>query len=129
MSVPSGVYKIVLDAGPGSEEDFSGLQLEVQQDVEFGLDGDNVEILPLHPSSAQASQEITYIQVGPGSELAGEKVDLFLESGPTWRSDLLHDLHESSLSGDLATFPVFCRDGVFWTSKLLLASVSKEGFI
>ena len=88
-----------------------------------------MEILPLHPDSGQASQEITYIQVGPGSELAGERVDLFLESGPTWRSDLLHDLHESSLSGDLATFPVFCRDGVFWTSKLLLASVSKGGFI
>ena len=28
------------------------------------------------------------------------------------------------MSGDLFTFPVFCRDGVFWTSKLLLASVS-----
>ena len=49
----------------------------IVQDVEFGLDGDqgarleiqtglgdSVEILPLHPTSSQSSQEITYIQAG-----------------------------------------------------------------
>ena len=123
MSVPGGVYKIVLDTGAAQEEHFSGLELEVQQEVEF-LESEesgrleSVEILP--------SQEITYIHpVFSGSHLTGEKVDLFLEYGPSWRSDLLHDLQESCLSGDLLTFPVFCRDGVFWSSKLLLASVSK----
>ena len=96
MSVP-GVYKIVLDTdGACAEEDFTGLELEVEQDVQFLAGGerlDSVEILP--------SQDITYIQVGSG--LAGEKVDLFLEYGPSWRSDLLHDLHESCLSGNLFT--------------------------
>ena len=68
MSVPGGVYKIVLDpgGGPGSH-----LQLEVGQDCEFSVDsgevemeegremGESVEILPIHHP---ASQEITYIQ-------------------------------------------------------------------
>ena len=64
-------------------------------------------------------------QVGPGSSpvLGPDKISLYLEYGPHWRSDLLQDIHDSC--GDLNTYPVFCRDGVFWTSKLLLASVSK----
>ena len=60
---------------------------------------------------------------GPSPVLGPEKISLYLEYGPNWKSELLHDIHDSC--GDLFTYPVFCRDGVFWTSKLLLASVSK----
>ena len=50
-------------------------------------------------------------------------VDLLLEYGPGWRTDMLQDLHTSC--SDMFSYPVFCRDGVFWSSKLLLGAVSK----
>ena len=78
-------------------------------------------------SISERDSEVTAVctQVGPGPSpaLTPEKISLYLEYGPNWKSDLLHDIHDSC--GDLLTYPVFCRDGVFWTNKLLLASVSK----
>ena len=50
-------------------------------------------------------------------------LELLLEYGPGWRSDLLQDIHSSC--NDMFSYPVFCRDGVFWSNKLLLAAVSK----
>ena len=50
-------------------------------------------------------------------------VELLLEYGPDWRTDMLHDIHTSC--SDMFQYPVFCRDGVFWSCKLLLAAVSQ----
>ena len=50
-------------------------------------------------------------------------LELLLEYGPGWRSDLLQDIHSSC--NDMFSYPVFCRDGVFWSNKLLLAAASK----
>ena len=50
-------------------------------------------------------------------------LELLLEYGPGWRTDLLQDINSSS--NDMFSYPVFCRDGVFWSNKLLLAAVSK----
>ena len=89
--------------------------------------GDSMEIVPIHTTKEDGSEEITYIQVGPPSVLAPENLDrmlsLFLEYGPSWKNDLLLDIQTSSYG--FFTFPVFCKDGIFWTNKLLLASVSK----
>ena len=65
-------------------------------------------------------------QVGDSSDgvmYHNRVVELLLEYGPDWRTDLLHDIHTSC--SDMFQYPVFCRDGVFWSCKLLLASVSQ----
>ena len=106
--------------------------------------GDTLEILPLHSQQSDGGQEVTYIQVIIKTQLyiyytlfiqvaAGSSgvsdyppdrmVDLLLEYGPGWRTDMLQDLHTSC--SDMFSYPVFCRDGVFWSSKLLLGAVSK----
>ena len=89
--------------------------------------GDSMEIVPIHTTKEDGSEEITYIQVGPPSVLAPENLNrmlsLFIEYGPSWKHDLLLDIQSSS--SECFEYPVFCKDGIFWASKLLLASVSR----
>ena len=63
------------------------------------------------------------MQVGEERVYPNKMIDLLLEYGPSWKTDLLQDIHMSC--SDMFTYPVFCRDGVFWSSKLLLSSISK----
>ena len=79
-------------------------------------------------SEIQYSPSITY-QVGDTSEgvmYHNRAVELLLEYGPDWRTDMLHELHDIHTScSDMFRYPVFCRDGVFWSCKLLLGAVSQ----
>jgi len=54
----------------------------------------------------------------------GEKEEgqLVIQYGDSWFQDLLADL--SGLGGSALDFPVFCSDGIAWSNRLLLASVS-----
>jgi len=56
--------------------------------------------------------------------LEGEKEEgqLVIQYGDTWFQDLLADL--GGLGGSVLDFPVFCSDGIAWSNRLLLASVS-----
>jgi len=141
---PNNVYHIVLDTDqvPGHQD--HGFTFDLSQPgvgvstvdcsghghghahAHSGSGSEALEILSLHPQHQQQSesQDITYIEVASNAGcLYPSKIDLLLEYGPGWRSDLLQDIYSSCT--EMFSYPVFCRDGVFWSNKLLLASVSK----
>ncbi len=48
-----------------------------------------------------------------------------LQSPPSYKLELLNAMHgSSSTGGGLLDFPVFCRDGLAWSSRLLLTAMS-----
>ncbi len=47
-----------------------------------------------------------------------------LQSHPEYKWDLLHSMLDLDTSGCALDFPVFCGDGVAWSSRLLLAAMS-----
>jgi len=51
-----------------------------------------------------------------------EEGQLVIQYGDSWFQDLLADL--GRLGGSALDFPVFCSDGIAWSNRLLLASVS-----
>ena len=89
-------------------------------------------IVPIHTTKDDGTEEITYVQVGPPSMLEPgsmsvqdlmEQMNLFIQYGVDWKKDFLRDI--SAVVGSCCDYPVFCRDGVAWTNRFLLASISK----
>eukprot|EP00092_Neocalanus_flemingeri_P003375 GFUD01003615.1.p1 GENE.GFUD01003615.1~~GFUD01003615.1.p1 ORF type:complete len:544 (+),score=155.34 GFUD01003615.1:41-1672(+) len=50
-----------------------------------------------------------------------ENENLVIQYGETWFQDFLVNLQ--GIGNSLMDFPVFCCDGIFWTNKLILASL------
>ena len=75
-----------------------------------------VTILP--PLEAGAS---SLLQVEDIRSEAGETEDLVIHHGQTWVQDILGNIQEET--EEYLDFPVFCCDGIFWLSRVILASL------
>ena len=89
------------------------------------LDPADKEAAAAHPghSAATAAASLLLTEVGDLADTKQEaEAELVIQHGHSWLQDILNNLQH--VGEEFLDFPVFCRDGIFWSNKVILASLA-----